>query len=499
MILKEQQALLREFRLHKQQISCNVMSLYGSAHLSKIRFPAGYFYKLIIDGIFKMKKNSMEQKHDHINAGDHICGYKVKRISKLTEIDSEFYELLHEQTGAKHIHIKNKDKENTFGVAFKTVPTDSTGVAHILEHIALCGSIKFSVRDPFFSMLKRSLNTFMNAFTASDWTMYPFSTENKKDYYNLMDVYLDAAFFPNLDHLSFLQEGHRLEIQDGQKPSEKAQLEYKGIVYNEMKGAMSSPSQIMVRSILKALYPSTTYSNNSGGEPSQIPSLTHEQLLAFHKHHYHPSNAFFYTYGNLDLKENLTFIEQKVLKHFQKINPDTDVPLEKRWDTHRTMTYPYPLAKDEDPSKKYQACLAWLTADINDTVEILSLILLEQVLIGNSASPLRKALMDSELGSALCDGSGFDADNRETMFVCGLKDIEKSVVPKIETIIFDVLTELAEKGIDRQLVEAAIHQIEFHRKEITLQEICCLCNRNSRNKACCSFNIINNIRLFHFY
>ncbi|MEE4113425.1 MAG: insulinase family protein, partial [Desulfobacteraceae bacterium] len=205
-----------------------------------------------------------------IAPGDRLGGYAVNNISYLSDIQSWLYQMEHAGTGARHIHLSNTDRENTFGVAFKTVPTDSTGVAHILEHTVLCGSERFPVRDPFFSMLKRSLSTFMNAFTASDWTMYPFATQNRKDYYNLMSVYLDAAFFPVIDELSFKQEGHRLDVTGTGKD---IRLVYKGVVYNEMKGAMSSPDQVMVRSLLNALYPDTTYSNNSGGEPAVIPSL----------------------------------------------------------------------------------------------------------------------------------------------------------------------------------------------------------------------------------
>ncbi|MGD8887523.1 MAG: insulinase family protein [Desulfobacterales bacterium] len=404
-----------------------------------------------------------------LKVGERLFGYRIQRIEPLKEIASVFYELEHLATGAHHVHISNSDAENTFSVAFKTVPSDSTGVAHILEHTVLCGSSKFPVRDPFFSMLKRSLSTFMNAFTASDWTMYPFSTQNRKDFYNLMDVYLDAAFFPNLEKLSFKQEGHRLEVEEDQENqgSDQFQLVYKGVVYNEMKGAMSSPDQVMARSILKALYPSTTYRFNSGGEPVEIPSLTYDQLKEFHCRHYHPSNSFFYTYGNLPLKDHLARIEDKVLSQFTRIDPETEVPMQPRWQSPQVVSYPYPFNPNEDPSQKCQVCLAWLTADIRDTFEVLALALLEQILLGNSASPLRKALIDSGLGSALCDGSGFDADNRDTMFVSGLKEVKHSDAEKIEEIIFTVLRNLAENGISQNLVESAIHQIEFHRKEIT--------------------------------
>lgn len=399
-----------------------------------------------------------------IGAGDRIGGYTVTKTAYLTDIRSWLYQLEHGTTGARHIHVSNADRENTFGVAFKTVPSDSTGVAHILEHTVLCGSKRFPVRDPFFSMLKRSLSTFMNAFTASDWTMYPFATQNRKDFYNLMDVYLDAAFFPNIDELSFKQEGHRMEVvEDGAD----TRLEYKGVVYNEMKGAMSSPDQVLVRSLLNALYPDTTYSNNSGGEPSVIPSLTYEQLKAFHARHYHPSNAYFYTYGNLSLEEHLGFIEERVLKHFSRIDPKTDVPSQPRWSASKIVAYPYPLDPGEEAARKYQACVAWLLADVRDTFEVLVLAVIEQILIGNAASPLRKALMDSQLGTALSDGTGFDAENRDTMFSVGLKDISESAAETIETIVFGELEKLARDGIDPELVESAIHQIEFHRKEVT--------------------------------
>jgi len=399
-----------------------------------------------------------------LKKGDEIYGYKIKSIVALKEIDAFFYELIHLATHARHIHISRSDMENTFSVAFKTVPTDSTGVAHILEHTVLCGSTKFPLRDPFFSMLKRSLSTFMNAFTASDWTMYPFSTQNQKDFYNLMDVYLDAAFYPIIDELSFKQEGHRLEVESTGADSD---LVYKGVVYNEMKGAMSSPDQIMARSLLKSIYPDTTYSNNSGGDPAVIPKLTYTQLKNFHQHHYHPSNAFFYTYGNLPLKPHLTFISNKILNHFKKIDPKTEVMSQPRWDTPRTVRKAYPFSKDENPEKKYQICLAWLTADIKDTFQVLVLNVLEQILLSNAASPLRKALIDSGLGTSLSDGSGYDGENRDTMFCCGLKDTRIDDVSKIEALILNVFKGLVKEGIETELIESALHQIEFHRKEIT--------------------------------
>ena len=397
--------------------------------------------------------------------GQDLCGYIIKDVTKLETIDSKMIQLEHIKTKTRHIHVLNKDRENTFGVFFRTVPTDSTGVAHILEHTVLCGSKKFDVRDPFFSMIKRSLATFMNAFTASDWTMYPFATQNPKDYYNLMNVYLDAAFFPNIDELSFKQEGHRLEVLTTQENTQA--LEYKGVVYNEMKGAMSSPGQVLGRSLLTALYPDTTYRNNSGGEPSDIPQLTWKDLKDFHARYYHPSNAYFYTYGNLPLEETLSYISKRVLDHFEYLKVDSQVPSQPRWDVPRQVTQGYAYADPEDANKKYQACVAWLTCDIQDSFEVLVLTILEQILLGNSASPLRKALIESNLGSALSDSTGFDPDNRDTLFSCGLKDITKKSAKQVEEIVFSTIQALADNGIDQSLIDSAIHQIEFYRKEIT--------------------------------
>ncbi len=406
-----------------------------------------------------------DQYNSELNEGDQLSGYRIDRIVQIPFIQSWFYELTHIKTRASHIHISRDDNENAFSVAFKTVPKDSTGVAHILEHTVLCGSRRYPVHDPFFSMTSRSLNTFMNAFTASDWTMYPYATQNRKDFYNLMDVYLDAAFYPNLDRFSFMQEGHRLEMSDGGE--EPSRLEYKGVVYNEMKGAMSSPDQVMARSMLNALYPDTTYGYNSGGDPRVIPELTHEDLLAFHKRHYHPSNAFFFTYGNMPLKDHLAYIHKRILDDFEYTDPGTEVPSQPRWNEPRTALYKYPISPNEDLEKKSQVSLGWLMSDTRDAFEVLALTILERILLGNAGAPLYKALIDSGLGSALSDYSGFDPENRDTLFSCGLKNVDPSSADEIADIIFNVLTNLADNGIDKALVDSAIHRIEFQRKEVT--------------------------------
>lgn len=220
--------------------------------------------------------------------------FKFIRKHQIESLDLTVEQYEHVQTGALHYHLAADNAENVFMVALRTVPMDSTGVAHILEHTALCGSERYPVRDPFFMMIRRSLNTFMNAFTSSDWTAYPFASENKKDFQNLLQVYMDAVFFPNLDPLDFAQEGHRLGFSEMENP--ESQLEYKGVVFNEMKGAMSSQGSVLWQAFSEALYPTNTYHYNSGGEPRDIPDLSYEDFVAFHKHHYHPSNAVFMTF-----------------------------------------------------------------------------------------------------------------------------------------------------------------------------------------------------------
>src|ERR1700730_4597273 len=258
-----------------------------------------------------------------------IGGYTIRRRKPLDRIEGAYMELEHDRTGARHIHIEAKDDNNAFAVFFPTVPKDDTGVAHILEHVVLAGSQRYPVRDPFFSMTRRSLATFMNAMTSADWTMYPFSTRNAKDYMNLLDVYLDATFFPRLSEDSFEQEGIRFEFEDPADPA--SGLRYKGVVFNEMKGALASPQAAVQKAMGKALFPGLTYEHISGGDPEHIPDLTWDQLRQFHAVHYHPSNAYFYTYGDKPLEQTLATIEQNVLSHFTRIEVDTSIPDVKRF------------------------------------------------------------------------------------------------------------------------------------------------------------------------
>lgn len=394
-----------------------------------------------------------------------IGNYTVVQTGELPHLNGHYYRLLHEPTGAQHIHIACPDDNKTFTVAFPTVPQDSTGIAHILEHIVLAGSERFPVRDPFFAMGPRSLSTFMNALTAPDCTYYPFSSRNPKDFYNLLEVYLDATFFPKIDYPSFLQEGWRYEFENLEDAS--TPLKYGGVVFNEMKGGMSNASSVMWRELGKAVFPNLTYANNSGGDPRYIPDLTHEALKAFHARHYHPSNAYFYTYGDMDMVETLGTIERYALSRFSKIDPHTEIPDQPRFKAPITHQAVYPLAPTDDPNKKSQVLLAFLTTFIGNKVDILGLSVLSKVLLSNAASPLRKALIESNIGEALADATGLEDAFREAVFAAGLKGVNPEDAPAIEKIIMDTLADLAQNGVDQGMVDAVIHQMEIESREVS--------------------------------
>lgn len=402
-----------------------------------------------------------------LEASQKIGNYRVLEVKPLPHLQGQYIRLEHEPTGAQHIHIATPDDNNAFCVSFPTVPEDSTGIAHILEHIVLAGSERFPVRDPFFSMIPRSLATFMNALTFPDRTSYPFSTRVEKDYYNLLEVYLDACFFPRIDYEAFRQEGWHYRFAEPENPA--SPLQYSGVVFNEMKGAMSTPANVMFRSLGQAIFPGLTYAHNSGGDPRHIPELTWEALKAFHARHYHPSNAYFYTYGNLPLEKTLGYIERYALSRFSPIDPGTAIPDQVRFSAPRRHKATYPLAPSENPHKKSQVLVAWLTTFVGDVVEVLGLSVLQRVLLANAASPLRKALLESKLGEALADSTGFNTVFREAVFAAGLKGVNPEDAEAIEDLILDTLRGLVHNGVDQSMVDAAIHRMELESREVSNQ------------------------------
>ena len=379
----------------------------------------------------------------------------------LLDVNAQIYN--ESEFNCKHVHLESDSNEKVFMVAFRTIPEDSTGVAHILEHTALCGSKKYPVRDPFFMMIRRSLNTFMNAFTSSDWTAYPFATLNKKDFDNLLGVYLDSAFFPNLDSLDFAQEGHRLEFQEKNNP--ESEIEIKGVVYNEMKGAMSSITSQLWHGMSKHLYPSSTYKHNSGGNPENIIDLSHEDLVNFHKKHYHPSNATFFTYGNIDPIEIQSFIKENVLDNFSPSNEVVAVKNEERFDAPITVSDFYnPQPGDED---NHHIVLSWLLNESHNPVQLLETYLMSNILLDNSASPLRKVLESTKLGKSPSPLTGLEADQKELVFAAGLEGVDSNKSKEVETLIMECLNKLVKDGVPKDLIESSLHQLEIRQREIT--------------------------------
>lgn len=392
----------------------------------------------------------------------HHSAFRLVRQQEVPSLKITVYEYVHEKTGAQHIHLASDNPENVFLVALRTVPEDSTGVAHILEHTALCGSKKYPVRDPFFMMTRRSINTFMNAFTSSDWTAYPFASVNQKDFFNLLDVYLDAVFFSRLDPLDFAQEGHRLEFAENKNP--ESELVYKGVVYNEMKGAMSSISSQLWHTMTKYLFPDNTYHYNSGGEPDYIPDLTYEQLLHFYRTHYHPSNATFMTYGNIDAAVLQQKFEEQALKHFNKLEEEIKVEPVKRYHAPLKVQEFYPY-NDSDLEKKTHVVLAWLWGKSTNLEDSLRAQLLSSVLMDHSATPLTHALETSDLGSSPSPLCGLDDSQLELSFMCGLEGCTANSAEEVEKLIFDTLKKVAEEGIPKEDIESALHQLELHQRE----------------------------------
>lgn len=392
--------------------------------------------------------------------------FKLTKSLPIPELQCHLYELVHIPTGAEVMHLANEDTENLFCLSFQTLPESSNGVAHILEHTVLCGSKKFPVKDPFFAMTRRSLNTFMNALTGSDFTCYPAASQIPKDFYNLLEVYLDAVFHPHLNLLSFLQEGHRLEFADPKDPA--TPLEHRGVVFNEMKGALTSPSGRLAEEMHAALFPDITYGHNSGGNPACIAKLTYQELLDFHAQFYHPSRCLFFFYGNMPLEGHLDFIEKHALTGVEKVPPLPEIPKQPRFaeGKREKSTYPsYPNAHDEESQGKTYISFAWLTTHVQEQQELLALSILEIMLLDTDASPLKKALLKSGLCKLV--SSHIDTDVHENPFMINLRGCDPHQGESCEVLIRQTLEEIAKQGFSLVQVENAIHQLEFFRSEIT--------------------------------
>ncbi len=410
--------------------------------------------------------NTANKNNDPSLADPAICheSFEWIRSEQIESLDISVNQFQHKKTGALHYHIAADNDENVFLVALRTIPTDSTGVAHILEHTALCGSKKYPVRDPFFMMIRRSLNTFMNAFTSSDWTAYPFASQNRKDFNNLMDVYLDAVFFSRLDELDFAQEGHRLEFE--QADDVNSALQFKGVVFNEMKGAMSSTNAALWQTVSKYLFPTSTYHFNSGGEPTDIPDLSYEQLKGFYQIHYHPSNAVFMTFGNIPAAVHQEKFEEQVLNQFERLDHSIQVNNEKRYFSQINIEESYPLDAKESQENKTHLVIGWLLGQSINLEEQLEAQFLSSLLLENSASPLMQALETTDLGHSPSPLCGLEDSNKEMSFLCGLEGSSPENAQKFEDLVISVLKDVAENGIKKEQIDAVLHQLELSQREI---------------------------------
>ena len=393
--------------------------------------------------------------------GDSFGSFTFEKALPIEELLIVLYELTHNPSGAKVMHLASSDRENLFCLSFRTLPENSNGVAHILEHTVLCGSKKFPVKDPFFSMSRRSLSTFMNAMTGSDFTCYPASSQIEKDFYNLLEVYLDAVFSPKLNEMSFHQEGHRLEFEKAD--DQTSPLLFKGVVFNEMKGSLSSPESRLLQGVMTNLTPDLTYAHNSGGDPREIPSLTYEQLKGFHQKFYHPSRALFFFYGDLPIEKHLEFIEKHALKGIKKLPDLPPIPHQRRFKTPRLCQMEYP-SKDADLSKKTYTTFNWLTTRMENQQEILALALIESMLMETDASPLKMALLKSKLCTQA--DSFLDSEMSEIPYSITCYGTDPEDEERLQKVLFDALHHFAENQIDQKLLDAAIHQLEFSRLEI---------------------------------
>lgn len=382
-------------------------------------------------------------------------GFESQWVREIPELKTRAEMFRHVGTGTDLLSLTNEDENKVFGVTFRTPPADSTGIAHILEHSVLCGSRKYPVKEPFVELLKGSLKTFLNAMTYPDKTCYPVASQNVKDFYNLIDVYLDAVFYPRLTPFVFHQEGWHYELDNPADP-----LNYKGVVFNEMKGAYSSPDNLLSEYSQQSLFPANPYGFDSGGDPKEIPNLTFEQFKAFHEKYYHPSNARVFFYGNDEPEKRLRLVND-YLKDFQRLPVDSTISLQQRFQEPRRLARSFPSGED---SLKAMFTLNWLLDETHRVEQNLGFHMLEYMLLGMPGSPLRKALMDSRLGEDLA-GVGLGSELRQMYFSTGLKGISAERADDVEALILSTLSRLVREGIHPHTVEAAQNTIEFILRE----------------------------------
>ena len=386
-------------------------------------------------------------------------GFRLDRIERIDEINGTAYEMKHEKSGARLIYIDSPDSNKVFNIAFRTTPHNSTGVAHIMEHSVLCGSRKFPLKEPFVELVKGSLNTFLNAMTYPDKTMYPVASKNDKDFHNLMDVYLDAVFYPRVreDAEIVMQEGWHYELENADD-----ELTYKGVVFNEMKGVYSSPDSVLERQMMRELFPDTTYGVDSGGDPDYITDLTYEEFQEFYRVHYHPSNSYIFLYGDMNIEEQLAFLNDEYLSHFDAIEVHTEVALQAPFTEGKVVSYPYSVGSEEPTDNRTLHSFAYVLPDVTPEYS-LAFEVLTHALLTSPAAPLKQALVKAGIGS---DVSGYYLDSiRQPMWTVQATGSNLDKQADLQRIVESTLQDLCDKGLDKELLEASLNSIEFALRE----------------------------------
>lgn len=387
-------------------------------------------------------------------------GFKLKSIREIKDLSSTLYEYEHLKSGATVVYLENEDTNCVFGIGFRTLPKDSTGVCHIIEHSVLCGSEKYPLKEPFVNLIKSSMATFLNAFTASDWTMYPVASQTPKDFDNLISVYCDAVYRPLsvLDPKPFLQEGWHLELL-----SEDALPSYKGVVYNEMKGAMSSVDRILEQETVNVLYKDNCYGVNSGGEPRNIPDLTYDAYKAFYHEHYTPENALTYFYGKMDIDAKLKTLDEEYYSKYTRTNKKIEVKPQKPH-INLDKTIEYAIGEDESEKDNTFISLAFVLDKYENKKEFTAWQILDGALLSSNDSPLKKALLDAHIGQNV--ETRLDDDNLQPSLYIALQKTNPKNKEKFREVFFDAVKELVKNGIDKKLLTATLNRMEFKSKEL---------------------------------
>lgn len=391
---------------------------------------------------------------------EELKSYEIIEKRRIEDLNSMSYVMRHKKTGARVTLLSNEDENKVFYIGFRTPPKDSTGVAHILEHSVLCGSEKFPVKDPFVELVKGSLNTFLNAMTYPDKTIYPLASCNDTDFQNLCNVYLDAVFHPAIykEQKIFMQEGWHYEMED-----EQDELTINGVVFNEMKGAFSSPDDVLYRQIMTSLYPENTYSMESGGDPKEIPQLTYEQFLEFHSRYYHPSNSYIYLYGNMDMAEKLDFIDREYLSQYEYLEIDSSVNTQSSFTKMQEMEVFYPITEEE--SEKDNTYLAYniMVGDSLDKELGVAFNVLDYAVCSAPGAPLKQALIDKGIGKDVY--SMYEDGIKQPYFSIIAKNANEDQKEEFIKTITEVLENLAENGLDKKALYAGLNYFEFKYRE----------------------------------